>query len=487
MKKIFIYLLLISAGICSVVIPVSAKAYSNNNLIDDVVFDNYGSMDSNSIQNFLNQFPSSCIKDYSSPLPDADPYKAYSTYGANATAAQVIKRTSDVWGVNPMVILTKLQQEESLVKGDAGCDGWRYNSAMGYKCPDSGGCDPAYAGFTQQVVKGVWQLKFNKEVSTGNNSWQGNGDIVYGGYMTTGNFRRCSSCQITYYDGYATIDGNLIHMDTGSTASLYSYTPHVPSSFPSIFENLFGKDSTKSSSLSDLKNYNMGTELVSGAKLLPRQYLLSADKHIVLVLQDDGNLVLYRNGIATWSSLTWGKTPSQLEMQTDGSLVITFTDNTRWSSNTLGNAGSRLALQNDGNLVIYNTQNKPTWNTNTWLSSSQLSIPNNILKSGLLYKGQQLESPNGRYKLIFQDDGNLVLYSPFRAVWNSNSWNMPTRYTVMQGDGNLVIYDFNKKSYWNSSTWGRGESRLTVQDDGNLVIYSSKGSPTWWSNTIGRM
>ena len=221
-----------------------ASAYSNNNLIDDAVFDNSTKMDANAIQAFLNQFPNSCLKNYSSALPDSDPYKAYSTYGDSASAAQVIRRVADVWGVNPRVILTKLQQEESLVKGDAGCDAWRYNSAMGYKCPDSAPCDPRYAGFTQQVVKGTWQLKFNKEVSTGNYNWQGNGDIVYGGYMTTGTFKRCSTCLSTYYDGYANIESNLVHMDSGATASLYSYTPHVPSSFPVIFEGFFGSGST---------------------------------------------------------------------------------------------------------------------------------------------------------------------------------------------------------------------------------------------------
>ena len=213
-------------------------------------------MDANSIQNFLNQFPNSCLKNYASSLPDADPYKAYSNYAGTATAAQIIKRVADVWGVNPKVILAKLQQEESLVKGDAGCSAWRYNSAMGYKCEDSSPCDPRYAGFTQQVTKGTWQLKFNKEASLNNNDWQGNGDVPYGGFMTEGNRRRCATCTnvdyggiayrtLIYYDGYTTLDStNIVHMDTGATASLYSYTPHYPSSFPSIFEALFGVGST---------------------------------------------------------------------------------------------------------------------------------------------------------------------------------------------------------------------------------------------------
>ena len=212
-----------------------AKAYSNNRLIDDTVFDNSGTMSAVDIQNFLNQFPNSCLKNYSSTYPDS-----YFNYSGSASAATIIRRAADLWGLNPQVILTKLQQEESLVKGDAGCDNWRYNSALGYNCPDTTGCNPGYAGFSQQVTKGSFQLKFNKETANGNVNWQGNGDIGYGGYMTQGSRKRCNSCQTVYFDGYYTIDGVQVHMDTGATASIYSYTPHVPSSFPGIFESFFG-------------------------------------------------------------------------------------------------------------------------------------------------------------------------------------------------------------------------------------------------------
>jgi hypothetical protein len=224
----------------------SAKAYSNNNLIDDAVFDNSGSMDTAAIQAFLNKFPNSCLKNYSSTMPDADPYKAYFTYAGSGTAAQIIRRVADVWGINPQVILAKLEQEESLVRGNAGCPEWRYNSAMGMGCPDGGACPaPGYEGFTKQVTKGAWQLKWNKEAAIGNVNWQGNGGLNYGGYMTQGTRKRCNTCTAVYFDGYATIDGVLVHMDTGATAALYRYTPHVPSSFPVLFETFFGSGSTR--------------------------------------------------------------------------------------------------------------------------------------------------------------------------------------------------------------------------------------------------
>ena len=54
--------------------------------------------------------------------------------------------------------------------------------------------------------------------------------------------------------------------------------------------------------------------------------------------------------------------------------------------------------------------------------------------------GQSRTSINGRFKLIYQTDGNLVLYeAPSRPVWSTNTFDVPGR-VVMQNDGNLVMY-----------------------------------------------
>jgi hypothetical protein len=464
----------------------SAKAYSNNNLIDDAVFDNSGSMDTAAIQAFLNKFPNSCLKNYSSTMPDADPYKAYFTYAGSGTAAQIIRRVADVWGINPQVILAKLEQEESLVRGNAGCPEWRYNSAMGMGCPDGGACPaPGYEGFTKQVTKGAWQLKWNKEAAIGNVNWQGNGGLTYGGYMTQGIRKRCNTCASVYFDGYATIDNTLVHMDTGATASLYRYTPHVPSSFPVLFETFFGAGSTMAT-YNNVAINAIGQNLVPGGVLRPGDYLISTTGNSILTLQADGNLVLYRNGVAVWYSGTNGRPATGAEMQSDGNLVITFVYGDKWSTSTAGSPSSTLKLQSDGNLVIYNVDNRAIWNSGTWLSQAQLTQMNSTFTTGVLYRGQQLYSPNGKYRAILQSDGNFVLYSPSRALWSSNTWNTAAKSLAMQADGNLVVYTESRQPLWNSNTWRRGASRLKMQDDGNLVIYSSTGVATWYTGTVGQ-
>lgn len=231
--------LLLVLGIAAFGFAKPAHAsFNNNRVMDDGVFDNSGTMDEGSIQSFLNSFSNSCLKNYQAPYPND-----YFNYGGNVPAARVIKRAADLWGINPQVILATLEKEESLVRGNAGCADWRYNSAMGMGCPDGGSCpSPAYAGFSKQVTKGSWQLKYNKERSYGNVGWGENDSLTYYGYMTQGNRKRCGSCSNIYYDGWASIDSTSVHMDTGATASLYTYTPHFHGNqnFVALFEAWFG-------------------------------------------------------------------------------------------------------------------------------------------------------------------------------------------------------------------------------------------------------
>jgi hypothetical protein len=85
-------------------------------------------------------------------------------------------------------------------------------------------------------------------------------------------------------------------------------------------------------------------------------------------------------------------------------------------------------------------------------------------------------------KLEFQDDGNLVVYDCNRkARWSSRSVSSGVR-AFFQSDGNLVVYDAGGRPIWNSGTHGRGKS-LIFQSDRNFVIYDGNGRPVWNANT----
>lgn len=99
-----------------------------------------------------------------------------------------------------------------------------------------------------------------------------------------------------------------------------------------------------------------------------------------------------------------------------------------------------------------------------------------------LDRGQWLQSSDGRYRLIMQGDGNLVLYNAGgRAIWATNRSGV---FAIVQGDGNLVEYA-SGGPVWASNTVGTGANRLVVQNDGNLVLYSPSRA-VWASNTVGR-
>ncbi len=111
-----------------------------------------------------------------------------------------------------------------------------------------------------------------------------------------------------------------------------------------------------------------------------------------------------------------------------------------------------------------------------------------LLKGEKLNRGSALTSPNDRYSLVMQDDGNLVIYitgTPI-PIWSSRTHGNPSvAWAAMQADGNFVIYKSDGTPIWDTNTHGANDvAWLAMQDDGNLVIYRSNGQPIWASNTI---
>jgi len=107
-----------------------------------------------------------------------------------------------------------------------------------------------------------------------------------------------------------------------------------------------------------------------------------------------------------------------------------------------------------------------------------------LVKSGqVLRPGKYVRSPNEKYGLLQQTDGNLVFYQGKKALWSSVTAGHPGASTAMQPDGNLVVYGKDKKALWQSDTARHPGAALAVQDDGNLVIYG-KDKKALWSRHI---
>lgn len=76
-----------------------------------------------------------------------------------------------------------------------------------------------------------------------------------------------------------------------------------------------------------------------------------------------------------------------------------------------------------------------------------------------------------------------VIQAPFELA-TGESVGAGDRSLIIQQDGNLVIYDQDRKARWAAMTSGEGNT-ARFQADGNLVVYNSGGRPVWASRTTG--
>lgn len=261
--------LFLVAGLVVSLIPSQVDAaVEKGYLIDNAVFDNRGAMSEANIQNFINAFPNSCLHPQNrpsgiSPVTFKEPLSYYDYSANDVPASRIIWKASQLYGINPQVILATLEKEQNLVSGNAGCPLWKYNSSMGYNCPDGSEnnlknypnigvyntcvAKEANATFSRQVNHASWQLMFDRQRAEGNVMWSepsepnpsANHNTVYVGRMTAG-FRKTSIYDTgRQYDGWTSIDGTAVYLQNGATASLYNYTPHF-NNFATIFTNWFG-------------------------------------------------------------------------------------------------------------------------------------------------------------------------------------------------------------------------------------------------------
>jgi len=98
--------------------------------------------------------------------------------------------------------------------------------------------------------------------------------------------------------------------------------------------------------------------------------------------------------------------------------------------------------------------------------------------------GKVLVSSDGRFRLAYQGDGNLVLYRwDGVPLWASKTSGTSPGRAAMQGDGNFVVYNGSGTPVWSSATAGNPGAYLKVQNDGNVVVYRSSGAALWSTGT----
>lgn len=301
------------------------------------------------------------------------------------------------------------------------------------------------------------------------------------------------------------------------------------------------QDTASSTGVTTLPNTssNCGTTIPSGTILNQGDSYTSPNGNYTLVMQGDGNLVLYpKGGGATWAANTAdseqknGDGGQVAVLQSDGNLqVIDAKNNVLWQSNTAAtksepNAGATLSVQNDGNVVLYRTtayNDLNIWSTNTnngQLTCSapfpqpQVQVTTNgcatIMPAGLtMASGGSMTSPNGRYTLTMRPGGTLVLTGA-GTLWSSTQTptNRKATYSgsTLPGSTAALTYGYGNSNSDNlvvgtgtsasqisfqTNTMGNGDNQATpgfaflaVQNDGNLVLYGQESNVLWATGTL---
>ncbi len=219
-------------------------SFNPSKLIDDKVFSDtqtFGGPDG--IQKFLetkNSILANTSPDFLAKLKEPgiallkesldDPHPKA---GHLRTAAEIIWDAAQSSGLNPQVILVTLNKEQSLITG-------RHNDsadqiqkaldfAMGFGCPDSGGCDSSFIGFYFQLF-GNYDAAGNRYLGAAKSLMKsfttpgGRGPAVNGAPAKVGDTITLANT----LGGYSGVQAQqTIILSNAATAALYRYTPHV--------------------------------------------------------------------------------------------------------------------------------------------------------------------------------------------------------------------------------------------------------------------
>lgn len=177
-----------------VLIPITVSASFNPEyIVSDFEFFNYNSMSVRGIQQFLESQPGQLKSN------------SFTTDNGTKTAAEIIYNAAQQYHISPKVILVTLQKEMSLIT-DSTPTQRQFDVAMGYGCPDSGGCNPIFEGFFNQVDNAAWQIR------------------RYTDYPKNYAYQIGRTYTFTDLNGSRQTTATIRNQ---ATANLYNYTPHV--------------------------------------------------------------------------------------------------------------------------------------------------------------------------------------------------------------------------------------------------------------------
>jgi hypothetical protein len=195
--------------------------FNPGNIISDELFFDGSGMSADEVRRFVElkgincragSDGTPCLKDYRQDTTTraADQYCSGYVGAAQESAATIIAKAARACDISPRVLLVMLQKEQSLVTNSgSSLYARRYREAMGYACPDTAPCDPAYNGFQNQVYSAARRFQ------------------VYAANPTSYGYRPGRTNTVLYNPDRA-CGSSQVYIQNQATAGLYIYTPYQP-------------------------------------------------------------------------------------------------------------------------------------------------------------------------------------------------------------------------------------------------------------------
>jgi hypothetical protein len=260
----------------------------------------------------------------------------------------------------------------------------------------------------------------------------------------------------------------------------------------------------------------LGNTLPRGKQMNRQLFLESENKEYRFQFRaGKPTLIRMKDGVSLWAPPLLGVEQVHIVgLDSNNNLEFNTADDKSccWRSNTFGGRSdssvtdARLVLENDGRLRLVATRNGQEtvlWHAGGCKGTKLMekSVHDRGLPFKLIY-GDYLESPNRRYRLVFQPDGNLVLYrGNFEAVWASGTkgYSDSDRFgeLFLELDTRLILDcrhfpNVNDYRMWNpvdeetgreiytDNSGVRKELFLEMSDDGFSARSPSSHVVYWW-------
>ncbi len=232
MQRFIITLLFIIYSLCVFINPVLA-GFNPDYLISDKEINNYQAMNLQEIEDFLKKQGGSLAN-----------YQTHDLDGQIRSASQIIFKASQNYRINPQILITLLQKEQSLITQKKPKTN-QYDWATSFACYENRPCLEKFRGFAKQIDRAAWRLRYFLDHPE---------QFIF------------QPGQVYKISGIFVLPQNL------ATAALYNYSPYIKSNylFWQIWQKWFGKknEPIENNTLVKLKN-EPGIWLIQNGKRRP--------------------------------------------------------------------------------------------------------------------------------------------------------------------------------------------------------------------------